>query len=160
MAYSTILRSTWISILVLGVHTASAQSGTFCSVLERHIGQLPGHDYTMSSEELFSAGDLGEVLDLNPASCEILPSSQNPLSCTWQFPYRSDDAAEGFSQLRDLIDICVSDPTDFIKDQNVNHPDYYEAYHYEWLGHTVSVSIKDKSGLQETLVFLRIKSDQ
>ena len=42
-------------------------------------------------------------------------------------------------------------------DQSVNHPDYYALRRYETAQADVSVSVKDKSALGNTFVFIRVQ---
>jgi hypothetical protein len=41
-------------------------------------------------------------------------------------------------------------------DKDVNHPDFYDLQTFQLNGLEIGVSLKDKAGLSETYIFLRI----
>jgi len=144
------------SIIVLFACPTNAYSGSFCSTLGKLTEHPPAYDQVVSSTEIFSKNDL----DPHPASCELSSSSQYVLTCTWQFPYHSPVATDNFRKLQNIIKACVNGSANFTRDQNVNHPDYYEAYYIDFRDHILSVTIKDKIGLQNTFIFLRARSER
>lgn len=154
---STVTSVLWASVLVSLTSGASAQSSAFCTTLNGLGDHSSEKGQTLTASELFPDSDLGASAIEHQGDCQISSSGQYVLTCTWQFPYRSEFAAARFEAIRELIAKSADDPADVTKDQNVNHPDYYEAYYYDMGNHVLSASIKDKGALQKTLVFLRMK---
>jgi hypothetical protein len=152
-----VARGVLASALVFMANGATAQSSPFCTTLNGLGHRSPENNQTLIASDLFSKSDLGASAIEHQGECQISDSGQYVLTCTWQFPYRSELAAGRFEAVRNLIAECADDPANVTKDQNVNHPDYYEAYYYGMGNHTLSASIKDKGALQKTLVFLRMK---
>ena len=90
------------------------------------------------------------------ASCStyLTQSAGKGISCYWTFPFR-DAAAVSFadSAWRDLT-LCHSGE-EAAADALVNHPDSYDLRAIDAEEATYSVAIKDKGGLQKTLVFIK-----
>jgi hypothetical protein len=78
------------------------------------------------------------------------------LHCGWPFDYRSDSATTAFNELVDTLTACIGPDAQMISDQNVNHPDFYDLRIFQIDGFEVGASLKDKSGLRQTYVFLRV----
>lgn len=77
------------------------------------------------------------------------------LHCAWPFAYRSVQGTSAFDAMLAAVGDCaVSIPTE---PSRVNHPDSYELRQFRLGGATVSVSLKDKSALARTYLFLRIE---
>lgn len=78
------------------------------------------------------------------------------VSCHWEFAFRDDAALEHADALWTAIMQCrdgvVSGP-----DIQVNHPDSYDLRELRADKGTYRVSVKDKSGQNRTLVFLRLE---
>jgi hypothetical protein len=77
--------------------------------------------------------------------------------CAWKFPYRDTAAKDTFLSMNQTMRDCFVDGIETIEDQGVNHPDSYEQHKFLVDEIAVSVSIKDKSALQETYVFVGIE---
>ena len=77
-------------------------------------------------------------------------------SCYWAFPFRSDAAVMFADGL--WSDVLACRPGKVLgPDAQVNHPDSYDLRARVTPDATYRVSIKDKGGLQQTLVFLRVE---
>jgi len=76
--------------------------------------------------------------------------------CSWKFSYRADAASRAFENYARTVESCIGDNAGIAKDQSVNHPDFYDLREYQFEQGQVSVSIKDKSGLQSTYVFIAV----
>lgn len=76
--------------------------------------------------------------------------------CGWPFAYRSDEATQAFERLNDAVSACLGPKALITQDQSVNHPDFYDLRMYQIGDREIGVSLKDKAGLQETYVFLRV----
>ena len=77
--------------------------------------------------------------------------------CAWSFDYRAPLANDAFNHLLHAVPACLGLDVARKNDQKVNHPDFYDLQLFETPEAEVSVSLKDKAGLQETYVFLRVQ---
>lgn len=83
------------------------------------------------------------------------PNGVKSLHCAWPFAYRSGQGASAFdAMLTEVGDCAVQIPTE---PSRVNHPDSYDLRQFRLVDATVSVSLKDKSALARTYLFLRIE---
>ncbi|MEM9577847.1 MAG: hypothetical protein AAF999_12635 [Pseudomonadota bacterium] len=74
--------------------------------------------------------------------------------CHWSFPYRSEAAYSSFARVSKQLQSCSGD-VQFEQEPRVNHPDSYDQI-TATIGDTdLSLSLKDKAALSETLIFLR-----
>ena len=78
------------------------------------------------------------------------------LYCAKPFPYRDPAALEEFRRVNSQIARCLGQPVAGSEDQRVNHPDSYDLRRYRIEGGEVSVSLKDKGGSGQSIVFLRL----
>lgn len=83
-------------------------------------------------------------------------SGQKFYHCKWEFPYRTTGAYSTFDTLNRALRECLDDPVPSSREQRVNHPDFYDLRQYKSGPIEVAVSMKDKSSLQKTYVFLRV----
>jgi hypothetical protein len=74
--------------------------------------------------------------------------------CYWRYGFRSDEARTAFRDLSALLRACSDAP---VTEQGaaVNHPDSFDQITARVGGRDVSLSLKDKGALGQTLVFLR-----
>ena len=72
------------------------------------------------------------------------------------FSYRNVEANAAFEALNQSLQSCFGGSAEVAKDQGVNHPDFYEQRRYQLDQVVVTVSIKDKSTLQRTYVFIGV----
>jgi hypothetical protein len=79
-------------------------------------------------------------------------------NCFWEFPFRSAEATEHYEALNGAIRDCFGNRLVPTEDLGVNHPDTYSQWIYDLEGTAIRASIKDKSALDKTLVFLGIAS--
>ncbi len=87
----------------------------------------------------------------------LSPEGADGVSCHWTFPFR-DAAAKAFAtELWEMIAVCRPGVPGG-EDQRVNHPDSFELLEWTGQGVTYRVSVKDKGGLSQTLVFLGYES--
>ncbi len=78
------------------------------------------------------------------------------MHCGWAFPYRAPEATAAFERLVTTIAACLGAEASVTADLDVNHPDFYDLRTFQSKGREIGVSLKDKAGLSETYVFLRI----
>ncbi len=76
--------------------------------------------------------------------------------CGWPFAYRAPEARQNFEALLEVVSTCMGAQVERSADQPVNHPDAYDLVELRGQGRVLGVSLKDKAGLQQTYVFLRI----
>ncbi|MEM1276106.1 MAG: hypothetical protein AAGH74_06260 [Pseudomonadota bacterium] len=112
-----------------------APAGEFCAALEAFIAQAePFADATQCATALGETG----------------PSPY----CFWRYELRAPEAQRAFDMLLSQIQTCVGLEAPQA-DQDVNHPDTYTARLFQTDQANLSLSLKDKSTLGETLIFLR-----
>lgn len=94
------------------------------------------------------------------ASCttSLLLGGAEQISCYWAYDYRSAEAQARFEELQAQIEMCLGKDAALPADLQVNHPDSYALRQYEGQGRRVALSLKDKAGLGNTLVFLNLSA--
>ena len=75
-------------------------------------------------------------------------------ACRWSFELGDTGSRGLFKDLVDSIGAC-STLTSKLHDTGVNHPDFYDAWVFDFPTGSLSVSLKDKSALGQTFVVLR-----
>jgi len=95
---------------------------------------------------------------LNGATCQqsLELSGTTKDTCYWTYPYRSPEAEAAFAQWSDALLTCFGAEQAQLSDQPVNHPDSYTLHRFDAGTAQVSLSLKDKAALGQTLVFLQI----
>ena len=98
----------------------------------------------------FAENSLVLVASDKEATCQ----SNGAVTCWWEFPYRSGAARETYANLVQDLSAC---PTLIAatKDTGVNHPDTYDAVQFDLGVAAWVLSLKDKSALGKSYVFLR-----
>jgi hypothetical protein len=93
-----------------------------------------------------------------PALCtrSMALTGGTQVHCAWAFPYRSPAATAAFDRLVSAVAACLGAEASVTEDLHVNHPDFYDLQTFQLKGLEIGVSLKDKAGLSETYVFLRI----
>lgn len=86
----------------------------------------------------------------------LVLSGGSQVHCGWVFPYRAPEATVAFERLVRAVATCLGAEASMTADQDVNHPDFYDLQTFQSKGREIGVSLKDKAGLSETYVFLRI----
>ena len=88
----------------------------------------------------------------------LMPNGQESSYCYAIFGYRSEKARATLDELKTRLSSCFEPLA--IKGagagENVNHPDSFDHYQFCNNTNTLSLSLKDKSALAQTLVFLRL----
>ena len=84
----------------------------------------------------------------------VADCGSEPGVCRWTFQLGDAASRETYEALRVGIRAC-GEPMSAIRDQGVNHPDFYDAWVYRFDDGGLSLSIKDKAALGETYVVLR-----
>ena len=76
--------------------------------------------------------------------------------CAWGFAFRDDAANASFAEMNDAIAQCF-DGTATPEDDGVNHPDSYSQIRHDTDQAVWRVSLKDKSALSKTYVFVSME---
>ena len=127
------------ALILTGTLTAHPLlAGTFCDALFRNDASL-GQDDAKCSINLLQGGI-------------------SQMSCHWDFSYRSTESLLRFEDIQAEIENCLGTDAALPADTQVNHPDSFELRQYEGQGARVALSLKDKAGLDQTLVFLSISA--
>lgn len=140
---STVRRILWATLLL----APAANASDLCSDLQRLMSQLNTGILFEEMGTLSGAESCKPVLSLGGG---------RTYHCSWKFPYRSDAANRAFEDRLRTIESCIGDGTEMTQDQGVNHPDFYDLREYQFGEGKVSISIKDKGGLQNTYVFIAV----
>ena len=145
--------------ILLGFYAASAHVADFCSDISRLIQAAPGNFATIivESEERSKGRDI--TLKLEGASeCTVRQMiRRKSYGCTWTFRLGDPHAYARFDALGQALQRCIGDRSTLNQDQNVNHPDFYDSLLFLLDTAKVSVSVKDKSALESTFVFLFVE---
>lgn len=141
--------STALVALTLITAPAPAAADGFCAAVERQDAQA--HTLAAEANAALSSASTG--------TCSVTRSLSAPDGsvCQWEFDYRGPAAAQAFDRFTRLLSDCFQGRAREIRDQGVNHPDFYDLRQYRLDNAAVSVSIKDKGALRKTFVFLRIE---
>ena len=83
-------------------------------------------------------------------------SGERVYHCTWMFAYREAGAYGTFGTFNRSLQECFGERAELSRDRSVNHPDYYDQRQYQLGQVKVTLSIKDKSALRNTYVFVRV----
>lgn len=81
----------------------------------------------------------------------LLDNSQERV-CHWAFPLRNPAATKHFNRFLVGIETCFGAPS--ATDPAVNHPDSFTLHQFETEFGRLALSMKDKSSLSQTLIFL------
>ena len=76
--------------------------------------------------------------------------------CQWSHSFRSDAAQAAFDDLGETVAACFP-AAKAVRDQPVNHPDFYDLRSYDLGGTELALSLKDKAALGKTFVFLHVR---
>ncbi|MEX3011023.1 hypothetical protein [Hoeflea sp. TYP-13] len=142
------------------ITAVAAGAAGFCADIN-HLVDLAGADFAdIVAGSDSDTGNLPATLKLNDASdCKVSPiSGASTYNCVWEFPLQAPAAYQKFEDLDRRIQACFGSLAIGEKDQAVNHPDFYDARRYQLEATRVTVSVKDKSTLEHTLVNLWIRA--
>ena len=129
----------------------------FCNNMNTLVGEAKSGFANWQTSSSMDSTPL-TLPDAQDCSTVRLLSGESAYHCSWEFPYRTAEAYDTFNAFDRSIKDCFGERAHLGSDQNVNHPDFYEARQYH-VGHVnVTLSIKDKSALQSTLVFVRVQA--
>lgn len=97
-------------------------------------------------------------LNLDGATCQQSRelSGATRQTCYWTFAYRAPEAEAAFEDWSNALLACYGSENAQLSDQPVNHPDSYILHRFKAETAEISLSLKDKAGLGQTLIFLQI----
>lgn len=134
---------------------ANAGAAIVCQEVGLLIEQAK-RNFVGGTSETSTAVEATPLTGSTSCSPSLALSGANSYHCAWMFDYRSDAAKTTYEDFNRTLQGCFSENTDPLTDHAVNHPDYYEQQQYRLDGVAVTVSIKDKSELRSTFVFVGI----
>lgn len=136
-------------VLSVGLDLGPVHAGGVCSYLNTFV--LPvsqKHHEMLSSYDAF--GGAGQA----KCSASRTLGGGSTRHCYWVFDYRSDAATATFENAIKAVTQCLETQEVSPIGPEVNHPDSHAVRTYDIEGGTLTVSLKDKGALQQTLVFL------
>ncbi len=86
---------------------------------------------------------------------ELGLNSQKSLVCRWDFDFRENASSALFQALITEAQSCFGADTELAADKQVNHPDSYTLKRFQVGELVLNISLKDKTALEKTLVFVR-----
>jgi len=143
--------------VVLSVENAAAAS--FCSSIDLLIEEAPQDFSGIVVEPRKVSGGYDVTFKLEGASNCAARQLLNGKSyyCTWEFQHRDAKAYATFDNLSQELQSCISDRAALSDDQSVNHPDFYDSRIFLLDLVKVAVSVKDKSALGSTFIFVTVE---
>ena len=114
-------------------------------------------DITRQAETGFPQGQ-PEDFASNVKGCSLAQhqGGRQTYLCHWHFSYRDKAATEAFERLDTAIQSCRGGLPQLPPDTAVNHPDSYDLHRYRYGNSVISLALKDKAGLGQSLLFMRI----
>lgn len=137
----------------------NAVAASFCSSIELLIDAAPGDFSDVTVEPAEGSGGRDVTLQLEDSTdCMVrqLIKSKS-YACTWKFRHHDANAYAKFEALSQALQDCIGDRATLSDDQNVNHPDFYDSRMFLLDKAKVAVSVKDKSALGSTFVFIFVE---
>ena len=86
----------------------------------------------------------------------LLPDGQESSYCYAIFPYRDPQAVDAFERLGTTLTDCFVLKAAVGTGDIVNHPDSFDQNAFCAADYELSLSLKDKGNLNQTLIFLRL----
>jgi len=148
------------SMMTFLATACGAQAQDLCANIDYLIDQSRSKFAEVADNPNGDAGKHDATLTLAGASkCFVTKQSKRDwYQCVWEFPYRAERAYDTFDDFVGTMNECIGQHATPHSDQSVNHPDYYSSRRYDMERAEVSVSVKDKAALGNTLVFIRVQS--
>jgi len=143
------------TILLTTVATIGLSANEHCTELETLVAKV--HSGLLKTPSAVADSAI-PLMSTEPESCAAAPTLSGATDhyCVWRFEYRTAEAYGVFNNLNRSFQECFGDGARVRSDQKVNHPDFYDLRRFEVDPVHVAVSIKDKSAMQSTYVFVRV----
>lgn len=149
------------ALIPMALFVESAAAKSFCSDINLLIDAAPGNFSNMDVEPSEGSESRDVMPELEGSSdCAIRPLIRGKsYFCTWEFRHRDADAYATFEALGEDLQSCIGDRADVSDDQSVNHPDFYDSRMFLLDKVKVAVTVKDKSALGSTFVFVEPRGE-
>ena len=164
MLFKTVSRKATLNLAIavsvsIGVSVDEAIADNFCTDISRLVAEAPYDFPNVTVESRRGSGGFDVTLKLaNASDCAVRRLLHaNSYYCTWEFQHRDAHAYEVFEDLGQKLERCVGRDAARSDDQNVNHPDFYDARIFELGDVKIAISVKDKSELEATYVFVSVE---
>ncbi len=147
------------ALMPVALSIEHAVAASFCSSINLLIDAAPGNFADLTVEPGEGSASREDALKLEgSADCTVrqLINSKS-YACTWEFRHRDANAYAKFEALDQALQSCIGDRATMSDDQEVNHPDFYDARLFLLDKVKVVVSVKDKSALGSTFVFVFVE---
>lgn len=100
--------------------------------------------------------DLGQSMTGQPkCGTNRVLGGATETTCAWSFDYRAKEAKAHFDWVQERLQSCYHISGENLPDHRVNHPDSYTLWQFYIEDQQISLSLKDKAALRQSLVFLR-----
>lgn len=134
-----------LGVLLFVFSGSAAGAGAFCEQVEALLEGGPTVDEVRLPNG--SGSQCSTSLGLSGATA---------VNCAWPHTFRDGSARAAFDEALVALQTCVGGQSAATRDQDVNHPDYYDLRLFRTDKGEVGLSLKDKGALQQTYVFLRV----
>ncbi len=142
------------SVFALALLTCIAPADAEESICQKVKTLLEQAKTNFAPEE---AGGAPEPLPgAETCSLTLSLSGARAYHCAWSYPFRDGSVAAAFAGHTKMLQQCFGETVEISRDQAVNHPDFYDQRHYRMGEVAVTLSVKDKTALQKTYVFLGV----
>lgn len=143
----------------IALSVEDAVAGSFCANINQLVAEASKEFSGITTESSGGSGGLDVTLKLEGSSDCAVRRLLHAKSyyCTWDFQHRDGEAYETFEEIRQKLESCIGSHAILSDDQNVNHPDFYDARIFQLGEVKLAVSVKDKSTLATTFVFLSVE---
>ena len=145
--FADILSGLAVAALLIG----SANASELCEEFTKLIRRAESGFYLERGTDVLTSLSGAEDCGLS----DNLDGTRN-YHCMWEFEYRDPEAYDLFEKMTHSLRTCFGGSAAELRDQPVNHPDFYDQNSFTVEGVRVAVSIKDKGALQRTFAFVRI----
>ncbi len=138
--------------LAAHVCVSAAQAADFCADITAQVESAQSN-FVQSDGERSLRSSRNEA-----GTCGLITSELGAVThhCHWEFALRHVAAQATFDAFDQELKSCFGSYAKIIKDQNVNHPDFYDKNTY-WLNDvSITLSLKDKNALGKTFVFVGV----
>ena len=141
---------------LLALSCEGAAASEFCAHVTRLVEGAHSNfaDWPRGEAEPMAAPAMA---DAERCSLVLILSGARVYQCAWTFDHRSDAAYAAFESFDRSLQSCLGDSAQVERDRRVNHPDFYDQRRYRVARAEVTLSVKDKSALQHTYVFVRVQ---
>lgn len=130
----------------------AAQEASFCAQLDLALAAVDPDAQAAIVETMFHGNGA------KPANCGVSLdlSGSRSTNCHWAFAFRSEAVELAFDKMLAQLSACADPAFGVQKDLPVNHPDFFDLRVMRMTGGEVGLSLKDKTALQQSFIFLRL----